>query len=114
MRPRIVWKCANSENKSIDCIIERPRMVCNGNSYITRACGRDKIAFDARFFYDYLLRDGRVSVALFDRLTWSNCNFVTGRERLRSRSLVLFDFSLAATDICPIARREPTNRQAVD
>src|SRR6266545_4845555 len=45
MRPGVLWKCANGNNESVDYIIERPRMIRNGDPHITCACGRDKIPF---------------------------------------------------------------------
>src|SRR4030095_3904603 len=110
----VLRKCANGDNESIDRIIEGSRMIRNGNPDITGACGRRKIAFDARFFYNHLLRDDRVGVALFDRVTWPNRNFASRPKRLNPCSFGLFNFSLAATDVRPIARRIPTNGKAVD
>ena len=89
-------------------------MVCNGEPYITGARRRHKIAFDAGFFYDHLSRDGRFSIALFDGVTWPNGNFAPRPKRLHPYGFGLFDFSLATTDIRPIACGEPADREAVD
>src|SRR5205823_5716956 len=113
MRPRVLRKRANGDNESIDCLIGRSRMVGNGDPYITGARGPHEIAFDAGFFYNHLLRDGRFSIALFDGVTWPNGNFAPRTKRLHPYSFGLFNFSLTAADIRPIACCEPANREAV-
>src|SRR5207248_8599398 len=60
---------ARAHNEAIDCLIGRSRMVGNGAPYRTGARGPHEIAFDAGFFYNHLLRDGRFSIALFDGVT---------------------------------------------
>src|SRR5881392_1453008 len=74
-------------------------MVGNGDPYITCARGPHEIAFDAGFFYNHLLRDGRFSIALFDGVTWPNGNFAPRTKRLHPYSFGLFNFSLTAADI---------------
>lgn len=77
MGPGILRKFANSKNKSIDCIVESPRMVCNCDSHITSTVRRDEIAFGARLFYSHPLRRGRVRVAFFDWRTRPNGHLAT-------------------------------------
>jgi hypothetical protein len=108
MRPRILRKRANGDNESIDFLIEWSRMVGNSDPYITGARGRHKIAFDAGFFNNHLLRDGRFSIALLDGVTWPNGNFAPRPKRLHPFGFDLFDFSLASADIRPIACGEPS------
>src|SRR4029077_5801557 len=108
MRPGILRKRANSDNESIDCLIERSRMVGNGDPYITGAPRQHKIAFESGFFSNHLLRDGRFTIALFDKVTWPNGDFALRPKRLHPCGFGLFVFSLAATDIPPIGGREPT------
>src|SRR5581483_2110659 len=81
MCPGVLWKCANGNNKSIDRLVERPGMIRHCDPHITGACGRRKIAFDTDFFYNHLLRDNGVSVAMFDQPTRPDSNFTARRKR---------------------------------
>jgi hypothetical protein len=51
---------------------------------------------------------------MFDRVSWPNGNFVSRPKRLNPCCFGLFNFSLTATDVRPIARRIPTCRKPVD
>ena len=44
MYPNILWKRMNSANKSIDPVIEWPRVIRDGDAHIMIACCLDEVA----------------------------------------------------------------------
>ena len=113
MRPGIFWKGADRENKSVHFIIERSRVIGDGDADIIRASGLDHIALNARALDSNPLRWDGFRVAVFHRMAWPNINFVPTLKRCYPRSFIGFNFALTSTDVCPIARRIPADRQIV-
>jgi hypothetical protein len=103
MRPGIFWKRTDRENKSVHFIIERSRVIGEGDADIIRASGLDNIALNVRAFDSHLLRWNGIGIAVFHRVARSNINFAPGLERRHPRSFIGFNVALSSTDVCPIA-----------
>ena len=72
MGPGIFWKRADRENESVHFIIERSRVIGDGDADIARASGSDNIALNACTLDSHRLRWDGIRVAMFHRMTRSN------------------------------------------
>src|SRR5690348_7795685 len=103
MCPGIFWKRADRENKSIHFIIERSRVVGDGDADIIRASGLDDVALNAGTLDTHLLRWDGIRIAMFHRVARPDINFAATLKRCDPLSFVGFNLALTSTDVCPIA-----------
>src|SRR5262245_13567938 len=99
MGPGIFWKRADRENESVHFIIERSRVIGDGDADIARASGLNNIALNVRTLDSHLLRWDGIGVAVFHRMTRPNINFAPTLKRCHSRSFIGFNFALTSTDV---------------
>src|SRR5260370_8594073 len=113
MRPTILWKRTDRENKSIDFIIKGPAMIRYGDTHISCVIGLNKLTFRARVLDGHILRCTRSSTGFLNDSARPNNDFAPGFKRFHPRTLICFDSALTATDIRPVACSEPANGQSV-
>ncbi len=114
MRPTILRHGPYGEDESIDLFVERARMIGNSEPDIGRAVGLDNVTFRTRMLDSHIFRRARGGTRFFDRGSWMNNDFAPGLERFHARGFVSLDLIMSATDVSPIVRGKPTNRQTVD
>src|SRR4029077_7763986 len=102
MRPGILRKLTDSNNKAIHFLIEWTRMVRDRDEYVMRASTFDNIPLRACAFDSHALRCDRIAVAVFDRVPRSNINFAAGLKRLNPRGFVPLNIFLTPSDIRPV------------
>ena len=103
MRPCVLRKLAESENKAVHLVIGRTRVVGGRNAHIMRAGAFDDILFGACPFDSDLFWRDRIGAAVFDGMAGSNRDFASGLERLNTRGFARHDGRLTETDIGPVA-----------
>src|SRR5438034_5799601 len=114
MRPTILRYGPYGEDKSIDLVVERARMIGNREPDIGRAVGLDNVTFRTRVLDSHIFRRARDDTGFFDGGSWMNNDFAPDLERFHARSFVCFDFIVSPTDVGPIVRGKPANGQTVD
>ena len=114
MRPAIQRQRANSENKSIDLVIEWPGVIRDRDAHIMSASSLDDVAFSARPLNSQMLRLCGINACFFDSFPRMNSDFTPGFERLNTCAFVRFDCCLTATNVRPVVCGKPANRQTVD
>ncbi len=72
MRPCILRKRADSENKAVHLVIEWTRVVRDRDAYVMRASTFDNIPLRACAFDSHPLRRDRIAVAVFDLFPAAN------------------------------------------
>ena len=75
MRPTILRKRADRENKSIDFIIKGPAMIRYGDTHISRVIGLNKLTFRARVLDGHILRCTRSSTGFLNDSARPNNDF---------------------------------------
>src|SRR6266567_4487219 len=114
MRPAILRHGPYGEDESIDLFIERTRMVRYCKAHIGGAIGLNNLTLHTRVLDSHILRRARSNAGFFDRRSWMNNDFAPGLERFHARGFVCLDLIVRATDVGPIVRGKPANRQTVD
>jgi len=99
---------------SIDVFVERTRMVRHCKAHIGGAIGLNNLTLRARVLDSHIFRRTRGGTRFLDRGSWINNDFAPGLERLHACSFVCFDLIVSATDVGPIVRGKPANRQTVN
>ena len=89
-------------------------MIRYGDTHISRVIGLNKLAFCARALDGHILRRIRSDTRFFYRSAWPDNDFTPGLKRFHPCTLICFDCVLTATDIHPVIRGIPANRQVID
>ena len=89
-------------------------MVRYCKAHIGGAIGLNNLTLHTRVLDSHILRRARSNAGFFDRRSWMNNDFAPGLERFHARGFVCLDLIVRATDVGPIVRGKPANRQTVD
>ena len=114
MRPTILRHDPYGEDESIDLFVERARMIGNSEPDIGRVVAHNNVVLRTRMLDSHIFRRTRGGTRFLDRGSWINNDFAPGLERFHARSFVCFDLIVSATDVGPIVRGKPANRQTVN
>src|SRR4029453_2665690 len=114
MRPTILWKRTDRENKSIDFVIKGPAMIRYGDAHISRVTRLNKLTFRAGMLDGHILCGTRSDTRFFYRSARSDNDFTPGFKRFHPCTLICFNCVLTATDIHPVACSVPANGQSID
>ena len=102
MRPCILREPANSDDKPVNGIIERRRVVRDSDPHIMRAGTFDNIPLCACALDGHPLRRGRIAVPVFDRLARPDIDFAAGLKRPHLLGFLVLYLCLRSSDIRPV------------
>src|SRR5262245_38606697 len=102
MRPSILRKRADSDDKLVNGAVERRGVVRDGDPHVMRAGTFDNVVLCACALDSRPLWRDRIAVPMFDRLAGPDLDVAARLKRLHLLGFVFLDVCLSSSDICPV------------